>query len=125
MGMRVPWRGPHWCRSEGQCREHRAGPRDKAARDREFGGSWKLQDLVLCTLQQLSPSLTLQGHPNTKSSLCPQACAQHPMCRDPALLVSTSAQGVSTALGSLSGKAMCPKGQQQLLKPKRSLEVTC
>lgn len=50
------------------------------------------------------------------------------MCKDPALPVSTSAQGmqgVPTALASLSGEVMSPNGWQQLLEPQWSLEVTC
>lgn len=124
MGMRVPWRGPHWCRSERLYRERRAGPGDKAARDRGLGSSWKLQDIVLCALEQHSPSLTPRGG-KLQHKIQPVSPG---LCKDPAQLVSASArgmQGVPTAPGSLSGKAMCPKGWQQLLKPKWSLEVTC
>lgn len=84
---------------------------------------------MLCVLEQHSHSLTPRGgKSSTTPSLCPQGCAQHPVCKDPALLISTftqGMQGVSTALGSLSGKEMYPKGWQQLLKPKWSLGVTC
>lgn len=69
-----------------------------------LGGSWELQDLVLCALEQHSPSLTpCGGKLQHKIQPVSQGCAQHAMGKAPACLSARAMPGVPTAPGSLRG----------------------